>query len=284
MTSITRLLTLAFLIPLSLFAADKTLPTLADKPIAKPAKPKPGPDVLVVADVMPETDAEKAALIATAENPIDYYTRGKKEEHIGTPYANDPMPKPEEVEAELVKMLAKQHYLRSSKPGDPAPQLVILFTWGSANPDIDQFTETDSETGETTTTTTMSNARRMRSLAGIHKAQDQLLLSSEAATLSDAATSDRLYIFVAAMDAAALRKKEKKLLWRTNISIDNRRTTLVETFGTMLASAAPYFGRENGINEYIDDKMRKSEASVTFGELKVLENGTVESKDEKKTK
>ncbi len=265
---------------LAFAAADKPAPIPAAPKPTKPAKVKPSPDVLVVADVMTNNEVEKAALIATAESPVYYYILGKKEEHIGTPYANDPMPKGEEVEAEINKYLAKQHFIKT-QVGGPVPQIIIIFTWGSASLDGASTGTFESDNGEIYT---VSDSRRLRLMAGAHKAQDKLLMTSEADILNDNIRTDRLFIMIAAMDAQALAKKEKKLLWRTNISIENRRTVLTETFPAMIASAAPYFGRENGLNEYIDDKMRKSDASVTYGELKVLENGTVgeEKKPEKK--
>ncbi len=273
-----RLLALTFVAltaHLALLAADKpaSTPAPAAAKSAKPAKAKPGPDVLVVADVMTRDETEKAALVPTAENPIYYYLLGKKEEHIGTPFANDPMPKGEEVEAEIVKYLAKQHFIKT-EVGKTKPQIIILFTWGSASLDEQQLEETDPDTGDTTITTVTTDKRRLELMAGKHKAEDKLLMSTEADVLNDNIRTDRLFIMIAAMDADALAKKEKKLLWRTNISMENRRANLTETFPAMIASAAPYFGRENGVNETIDDKMRKADGTVTYGELKVLENGT----------
>ncbi len=273
---------IALLLPIGLFAAAPQTPDLANaaKPAKtdKPSKPKAGPDVLVVSDVFVE---DKDSVIATAEKPVYYVFIGGKERHIGTPYAGDPMPNMEEVRRELAKVLAQNHYLQT-KVGGPAPSIVVVYSWGSANPDIMELegNTTNDATGETSSVTTfhMSNGREMRNLAGAHKAQNKLLLSTERDEINDAIQSDRLYIFVSALDAQALAKKEKKLLWRTSITIDSRRNSLADSFSTMIASAGPYFGHENGLNEYIDDKMRQRNASVHFGELLLIDNDVMQAR------
>ncbi len=273
---------IALLLPISLFAVAPQTPDLANKTkpakTNKPSKPKAGPEVLVVSDVLTE---DKDCVLASADKPIFYVFLGGKVRHIGTPYKGEPMPKMEAISQELVKVLKKSHYHRT-KVGGPAPSIALLCSWGSASPDITDFDETtsDTTTGQTSTTTTthMSNARQMRLLAGAHKAQDKLLFSTEIEQINDAIRSDRLYIFIAAFDAQALAKKEKKLLWRTSMTIDSRRNSLADSFRTMIATAGPYFGHENEINEYIDEKMRQRNATVQFGELLLIDEDVTQGK------
>jgi hypothetical protein len=91
-----------------------------------------------------------------------------------------------------------------------------------------------------------------------------MLSGYEAEEINDAARQDRLYLMVAAFDALALAKKEKKLLWRTRISIESRRTSLPESLTVMLDSAAPYFGRDTELPVFIDDNLRRK-ADVQIG-------------------
>jgi hypothetical protein len=76
---------------------------------------------------------------------------------------------------------------------------------------------------------------------------------------------------VAALDATALRQREKKLVWRTRISIDARRTDLVKSMGVMIASAGPFFGRHEDRPVVVDDILRKN-AQVEVGEATVVED------------
>ncbi len=59
------------------------------------------------------------------------------------------------------------------------------------------------------------------------------------------------------------------MLWRTRISIDARRETSGESMGIMLASAAPFFAREESRPIAVDDALRRK-TSVTFGDLNIL--------------
>lgn len=236
-------------------------------PVVTLAKTKPKPDVLVVSDVISTDPAIQVR--PEADKPIYYYVLGKLERDLGSPYGGVPSPDPEKVHAELTKAMASQGYIET-KVGGPRPQIVVVMTWGQANLSTDEITETDQETGDQTTTTFAYNAREMNALVGADKAQKHLMSSSEAAELTDALNSDRLYLFVAALDADALRKKEKKLIWRTRFSIDARREDLPENLGLMFASAAPYFGRDEDRPITVNDEIRN--ATVKLGELKFLDD------------
>ncbi|HEY1110761.1 MAG TPA: hypothetical protein VGE76_19065, partial [Opitutaceae bacterium] len=89
-------------------------------------------------------------------------------------------------------------------------------------------------------------------------------MSSEADAINDAARQDRLYVMVGALDAQALAKKQKKLVWRTRMSIESRRTSLPESLTVMLNSAAPYFGKSTDLPIFVDDNLRKK-ADVQVG-------------------
>jgi hypothetical protein len=83
-------------------------------------------------------------------------------------------------------------------------------------------------------------------------------MSSEADRINDAAREDRLYIFVAALDVDALAKrKEKKLVWRTRISIESRRQSLPDALQVMLKTAAPFFGAATELPVFVDDADRR---------------------------
>jgi hypothetical protein len=229
------------------------------------AKKPSAPDVLVVADVHAE-DAD--AILPTKEKPVYYVFLGGMEQNLGAPIGGIPPVNESQLKSALVDALASRGFVQT-KVGGPMPSIVILYTWGDANLDTAEIAETDSETGDTTTSSFTWNGREMARLVGLYKAQRHMMSSMEAQDLSDAIRSDRGYLFIAALDAKALLKKQKKLVWRTRISIDTTRTNLVDNIPVMLASAAPYFARDEARPVIVDDNLRR-EATVKLGDIKFL--------------
>lgn len=227
-------------------------------PAAKPKKPT-GPEVLVVSDLLVE---ESRAPRPTPEKPVYYFLLGGLERTLGDSIAGEPMPKTEQMTRELVAALATQGY-RRTQLGGPMPTQALVFTFGSANLSSMDFSDTDLVTGETTTSTVDFNRREIAQLVGADKAARGFTRSSEAERVFEAARDDRVYVLVAAFDAADLAKKKKTLLWRTRVSIDSRRRTLPESLPIMLASAAPYFGKASDLPVFIEDAdRRKTEVQV----------------------
>jgi len=242
-----------------LFASSLCLASLAVVPDHFAAKPKPGPDVLVVGDVMPSIPA---AFVPAPDRPVYYVLLGTAERTLGAAWANEPQPDRATLEKEVVRILATQNFQRTQL-GGPMPQLALVVTWGSANLMIDDINDTN-DAGETTTSSVVWNSREIAQLVGADKANQKMLMSFEAEAINDAARQDRLYVMIAAMDAMALAKKQKKLVWRTRISIESRRTSLPESLTVMLNSAGPYLGRGTELPVFIDDNLRRK-ADVQIG-------------------
>lgn len=249
------LISLAALVAVPGFAAESS----------KPVKPKPGPDVLVVGDAVPDLPEQ---FQPTREKPVYYVLLGSAERTLGAVWAGERQPDRAVLEGEVARVLASRHYLRTQL-GGPMPQLALVVTWGSANLMIDDLEETNDD-GETVTSSLVWNRREIAQLVGADKAYDKMLSSTEAEEINDAARQDRLYIMVAALDAQALAKKQKKLIWRTRISIESRRTSLPESLAVMLDSAVPYFGRSTDLPVFIDDNLRRK-ADVQIGTPIVVE-------------
>ncbi len=217
------------------------------------AKPKPGPEVIVVADAMTNPPIE---LRPAPGKPIYYVLLGSLERTLGAAIAGEPQPDKAVLQREVEKALASQGFIRT-QVGGPMPSLALIVTWGSANLMIDDLTETNPDTGESTTSSVVYNRREIAQLVGADKASRRMLSSSEADTINDAARQDRLYLFIGAFDVLALAKKQKKLLWRTAMSVESRRTSLPESIPVMLASAAPWFGRDTEMPVFVDDAARR---------------------------
>ncbi len=237
------------------------------------AKPKTPPDVLIVADVLAKDSA--TSLRPEPGRPIYYIILGKMERDLGSPYGGMKSPDPAAVQKELTAALASQGFLET-KVGGPKPSLALIVSWGQANLSTQEVTEsvdsTDSATGTTTTENVTSNiafnVSEIAQLVGADKAARRLVSNQEASEINENLNSDRLYIFVGALDADALRKKQKKIMWRTRISIDSRREELDDNLRLMISAAAPYFGRGEDLPITITEENRR--AGVKLGELKVV--------------
>jgi len=235
--------------------------------IAK-SKPKAKPDVLVVADVLAD---DSSSVTPTPAKPIYYVILGGMERDLGASIAGLPSVDLAMIRTQLVSALAGRSFIET-KLGGPVPRLALVVSWGYANLDtidVDETNTDDSGESTTSTTTYTMNAREKARLIGWDKAERHLMSSSEADELNSAYRDDRLYIVIAALDAAALQKKQKKLLWRTRISIDALREDLPSNLGMMIADAAPYFARDIDRPVTINDDVRR--ANVKLGELKFLD-------------
>ena len=62
--------------------------------------------------------------------------------------------------------------------------------------------------------------------------------------LVDQAVSDVYYVVASAYDYAALAKQERRLLWRTRMTVAASGVSEEQTLPTLIATAAPFFGRE----------------------------------------
>ena len=236
------------------------------------------PEVLIASDVLVGDDEVTRP---TKETPIWYYLYGGSERSLGQSVAGERMPPQSEFEQQLTDMLAKQGFVRSEM-GGAMPSIIIVYSFGSANLDIMEWSDSsmDAEGNETTSTDgIILNHREMATLTGASKARFEQLNSDQIDAINEAMAEDRLYVQLAAFDAEALKTKKKRMLWRTSMTISSRRNSLSTAFPAMLASAAPYFGADIKTPAVITEDDRRN-TSVDLGDLEVIENDVSDS-DEK---
>ena len=234
-------------------------------------KPSSGPNVLVVADAM---TTEGEAFQPAPGKPVYYYVLDGKQRAIGHSYAGEKFPSREAIVDEVVKVLATHGYVRTQK-GGPVPSLGVLILWGTANAMIDDI---PGEQGGSV----MYNRREMRQVAGADKADSHHGNDPQENEQIDRHLNEyRVYVMVGAFDAAALKKKEKKLVWRTTMSIDTLISSFPESIAAMVTSAAPYFGRSTEKAVSVTDADRRN-ATVKLGPLQVIEMGPATEKPDRK--
>jgi hypothetical protein len=234
--------------------------TAADKP--KNAKE---PEVLVVADAVKDVPE---GLRPSPGKPI-YYLLGKTQLSLGQSVAGIKMPDPAEVERSVVSTLASQGFIRT-EIGGPIPAIFIVASWGDANfADFDYRdpgTDPDLQKALDKASPRERDRQKVEHLVGTDKMLS--LPISDQTKVMAASNEDRLYISIAALDIPALREKKRVLLWRTSMTIDAR-NKLADMVPVMLASAAPFFGRNADTPVFVDDNYRRK-FEVDVGELKVV--------------
>ncbi len=230
------------------------------------------PDVLIVADTFGRSPD---ALRPTKEHPVYYIVLGTRQMDIGSSIAGAPMPSVTEVEALVDRTMASQGYVRTAI-GGPLPSIVLVTTFGQANVEYDTWeeTEVDAETGEITGTSTVTysttTTATVAALVGGYRAQKNMISATTASDLNDAAQTDRAYVTVAALDATALLKQQKQIVWRTRMSIPSTRHHLPDNLALMLRSAAPYLGSDTAVPVFIDERDRRNTA-IEIGDLEVVD-------------
>ena len=216
------------------------------------------PQVLVVGDLTP---LGKQSPPPDAAHPVYYYplTVGYKE--VGATFANEPPPpKKPEVAHTLAVALAKQNYLLMN--ADHPPTQLLVFWWGSMNPEIEDFGTSDP------TQQVFFNEREMLALVGAYKMEMMPYWTTN--EIKTAARDDRYFVVIMAFDFAAAQKRQKKLLWMAKMSTPSLGTNLTAVIPALIASGASAFGRDT-MPEVLDSSQVLKEGKVVLAPLQVKE-------------
>ena len=239
--------------------------------IASAAKPKKGPEILIVADTFGH---DEALTRPTPENPISYMLFIGKQRDLGAAIAGVKMPPKNEIEAVIERTLSTQGYVRK-QVGDTVPDIFVVYTYGSAYTEEDawQDVEYDEESGEFTGGNIIGNdvgSRELFALVGGAKVLQKRANRHELEEVRDAADTNRLFIMVAAVDGPKFFNKEQVIMWRTRISIPSRGFNLPSSMALMLETAAPYLGTDSAMPIFLREEDRRK-TDVQIGEATVVE-------------
>jgi hypothetical protein len=220
------------------------------------------PDVTVAAD---RTEAGKKYKPPTAEKP-QYYVLGTVGAlELGAVYAGEEtMPPREEVEPLIIAALEKQNF-RLATNTTPKPALVIIYAWGSINPD-------ELDMGDTETPSVHLNEGQILAIVSTDK-DDRTPGSFDRNYNLPDITEGRHFLLIGAYDYAtfAIKEAEKKkrtILWRAKLSVPNRSATLAQSIPTLLETGADFFGQD-GPSTTLAGRLRKG--TVEIGEAKIVE-------------
>jgi hypothetical protein len=204
-------------------------------------------EVITITDMSPEGRLHRRP---TPEKPVYYVAVSVGFRDLGGVVGGEKPPPPEEVVRTLTKVLAKQGYLPAS---DTSPQasLVLMLAWGTLNADLEYGMDPDAPPRQ-------RNRQQILKFLGGYKMGfsardfDPLtpslgglnFLDFDSRALYDISSEDFYVAVIAAYDAAAMMRKEKKLLWTTRVSCPSRGFWLPDVLPTMMAISGPNIGRE----------------------------------------
>jgi hypothetical protein len=171
-------------------------------------------------------------------------------------------PTEKSVMAPLLKVLAKEGYLPATKESG-VPSLLLVIGWGAIHPNILQpVGAEDADEG------LVINKQEMLSILGGHTinffAED---LDTDA--LMAETKTDRYFVSVLAYDFKAATQREKRLLWRTNMSVHSGGIEFEEIAASMILRGSTLFGRHSDRPTWVTAPMRVAKAEL--GPFEVLE-------------
>ncbi len=226
------------------------------------AAPRPS-DILVIADVTP---AGKEAPQASAERPVHYEPVWVGFRELGAVVAGERVPPAEAAKQNLSDALRKILHLPAGQD-TPPPTVVVFFAWGTLYPDT-VTTPGSSPDGQDETIS--FNSAQMLGFLGAHKLAKLPGFSLDKERVLAAAREDQYFLAVAAYDRVSLQQRKRKLLWMTRIATDSLRVWLPNVLPEMVASAAPFFGKDSDLPVWIDPNDRRK-ADVQIGTPEVRE-------------
>jgi hypothetical protein len=245
--------------------------------LPKSLQKNPRLDLTVITEM---TEDGKKLPPVSPEKPAYYITQSAGYHQMGQPPGGEKTLPQEDVEKILARSLAANGYLAAQPPTQP-PSLLIIYTWGSdsllvegddENPSLSPdavmrnvldraalvggekfakellqlFTEADAMAtavpthmapgGQSPMTPEMMAFANPVNLFKLRSPKNEFLVEQSA--------EDVYYVVASAYDYRSAANNQKRLLWRTRMTVGAQGVSQEQTLPTLIGSAAPYFGRE----------------------------------------
>ena len=220
------------------------------------------------------TPAGKKLTPPTIDHPANYFLVNGGYHEAGELVAGEKPPAAEKVEAMVQKALSAAHYIDIHLQKNPKElDYLIVYYWGYMNPktqDTDSD-DVDSDDGNVSPTVNMNGAAMISLVAGdsINRMTPNTIAWDD---VMQAAEDDRYFVFIAAYSPAAYFKnnRERKLLWRAQMSPPSDGVTFEKSIKVMVDSSVNYLGRETDRPQQVTVDMNRS-GHVDIGTAEVQE-------------
>lgn len=235
---------------------------------------KPKIDMTVYSE---RTDYGRTLPDVTPENPAYYMAQSQGYQPMGSSPAGVTPPSQEQVEELLRGVLEKRGYLPSDVPSHP-PTLALFYYWGAhaaidlkeamESPELMRLREND----------ILQRAKLVGGRAYAEKLLRQLTHGTTPADhtpreehLRYQVQNDIYYVVISAYEFSSLTRGERRLVWRTTMTVNDQGVSMKETLPTLIVSATDFLGRDTGESVAIERRINRS--SVTLGPLIIIESG-----------
>ncbi|MBI5770682.1 MAG: hypothetical protein HZA93_23090 [Verrucomicrobia bacterium] len=283
--------------------------------LPKTFQKNPRVDLTVITEMTP---LGKKLPPVTPAKPVYYIAQSAGFQQRGHAPGHEKTLKEAEIERLLVRSLATSGYLRADgSPAQPV-SLAIIYTWGSHNLLTEGDEENPVLSGEMVARNILDRAalvggeRFAAQLLKLFEEADSLALASRATPppggesvigpaqmdflnpvnlfrrssskndfLVDQTANDVYYVVASAYDYGALLRKERRLYWRTRMTVAAQGVSQDQTLPTLIATAGPYFGKDMPEVEILS-RRATPEGKVEIGEAVVV--GTEDPAARKKAK
>ncbi|MEO6568370.1 MAG: hypothetical protein ABIO94_06365 [Opitutaceae bacterium] len=252
------------------------------------------------------TEAGKKLPAASPQHPAFFqiHTTGYKQ--VGDVAAGEHTLAREELERILLRSLAVSGYLPAQLPAQP-PSLVVVYGWGTHSMLVEGDTENPAFSGEQVVSNILDRAalvggakfaKELKALFveadAMNSAANTQLASGGAPPLSpgmltfanpvnlfklrdaknelllNQVAGNVYYIVASAYDYRSVAEGKQILLWRTRMTVAANGISQAQGLPTLLAAAAPYFGKEMKSPELLS-KRAVREGNVEIGTPTVVE-------------
>lgn len=229
------------------------------------------------------TDYGRMLRPASPTQPVYYLPLPAGYKQLGAPMGGGKPPPVADLERAMKKSLAGNGYFAAEENG-PKPTLVLIYYWGSHN-------TLDPETRAAFPELAARNRLERAVLVGGKKYANQTRSNLEWGPgleertverefLRDQINEDIYYVVASAYDYNSVARGDKKLAWRTSMTVNAIGVSMAETLGPLIAVASPFFGRET-VEPQIDVRRSPRTGKVEMGAPTVVSDKAPENKPAK---
>jgi hypothetical protein len=211
---------------------------------------------------------------ASPDQPVHYLAVPAGFKPLGAPMGGEKPPPPADLERAMKKALAVNGYL-AAEDGGPRPALVVIYYWGSHNaldsetranfPELDAKNKLERAVLVGGKKYAMETGRAMEWGPGLEER------TTEREFLRDQVNEDVYYVVASAYDYNSVARNEKKLAWRTSMTVNAIGVSMSETLAPLIGTASAFFGRET-ITPQIDVRKVPRKTKVEMGTPTVVED------------
>ncbi len=210
----------------------------------------------------------------SVEEPVYYVAQSKGYQPMGSNPIVEHPPAQEKIDKLLQRVLELRGFLPARERTHP-PTLAILYYWGShsgltvsdlvEHPEMRYLRDRD----------ILQRTQLVGGRAAVEKRAWQMgygvlpgVYMAKEAHLLNQAEENLYYVVVSAYDFNTLALGERRLVWRTTMTVNDVGVSMKETLPPLIVSALAYLGRDTG--EPVALERRIQRGSVTLGPLMII--------------